>query len=520
MELGLAEDVPTANPATPNSNAALQEVVLLGAADGLLFYKTFFPKTCRMEFAPLHREVSNVLDNPNARLTNLRIFRGAAKTSFLRMYMGKRIAYNTSKTILYLGASEGHAVRSIKWIKSQIERNSSYAQTFGLRKGSTWQDTAIEIIHGVENNSIWLLGAGIGGSVRGVNIEDHRPDLIVLDDVLTDENTNSEEQREKLINLILGAVKESLTPETENPDAKLVMLQTPLNGKDASSEAMRDPEWVSMIFGCWTNETRDMPLEHKVSSWEVRYPSETLRRRAASAIAMGRYSIFAREMECRLITSERAKLKVENLQYWDEPGQPPLKHGTITINVDPVPPPSEKQVANNLADKDYEAITVTMRSEGKYYLLAYEQSRGHEPIWTAQTVLKFYRIFKPIRIIVEAVAYQRVLANIIRNHLVRNQVYCEVKPLVDKRSKYNRIIGAIADIAAAQKLYVSLKHTDFIGDYSTYPVVEHDDLLDSASMGFSELTNPLLEGAGDDFFAKQEGDDDFRRPLKMKRGVP
>jgi phage terminase large subunit-like protein len=503
----------------PPDAERLKEVVLLGAADGMLFNSTFFPKTCRMESADFHREMDETLDNPHARFINFRVFRGGSKTSKLRMYAGRRIAYNTSKTILNICASEGHAVRTIKWLKVQIERNTLYAQTFNLSKGSTWQDTLIEIRHGVDGNSIWVAGFGINSSVRGVNIEDYRPDLILVDDALTDENVTSEEQREKFINLLLGAVKESLTPETENPDAKLVMLQTPLHGKDASSEAMRDPQWVTKIFSCWTPETADKPLEERKSSWETRYPTATLYKEASAAIQMGRYSIFAREKECRLITSERAKFKMDTLKYWDDPGMPPLKHGTIVISVDPVPPPSPAQIANNLADKDWEAVSVTMREGGNYYLLGYEQYKGHEPIRTAQTVLKYIRLYKPLRVVVEAVAYQRVLANIIRNHLVRNQVYIEVKPLDDKRSKYNRIIGAIMDIAAAGKFYVSRAHLDFIADYSTYPSVDHDDLLDSVSMGLAELTNPFLEGTTQDFWAGGQ-QDEFTRKLHIQRGVP
>lgn len=504
-----------------------KEGVVLGASDPQFFYSTWFPKTCRMGFAPFHRDMDDLLESPHSRYINLQAFRGAAKTSKLRMYIAKRVSYRLSRTILYVGASEAHAVRTVRWLKAQIERNKVWASTFGLRKGGTWQDTQIEILvdtlsedgKDVTTESVWLLAVGITGKIRGINFDDYRPDLIVLDDVLDDENAATEDQRDKYNTLIMGAVKQSLTPRTENPEAKMIMLQTPLDLNDASTLALKNPEWVSGIFPCWTLATIGLPLEMRKSSWEERYPTEDLIKEAQAAIVSNDYSIFAKEKECRLITSERAKFKGANLRYWDDPGEPPLRHGTIVISIDPVPPPSEKQIAKNLHDKDNEAISVTMRQGGNYYLLAYELNRGHEPIWTAQTTLKFIRMFQPLRVVVEAVNYQRVLKGLLENYLKRHQIYIEVKPLNDRRSKYNRIIGAIMDVAAVGKLYVSRKHLDFIRDYLTYPSVERDDLLDSVATGLAELSNPLFEGDDGGFFSSEE-QDDFTRPLNVRRGVP
>ena len=52
------------------------------------------------------------------------------------------------------------------------------------------------------------------------------------DDVIDEENSATPEGRAKLEDLLYGAVKGSLAPATEFPDAKLVMLQTPLNKEE------------------------------------------------------------------------------------------------------------------------------------------------------------------------------------------------------------------------------------------------------------------------------------------------
>ncbi len=81
------------------AQATLEELVKLCAVDGPLFADVFFKKTARMNSPPFHREVWDLLDNPANRLTALLLFRGAAKTSILRMFAAKRIAYGLAHTV-------------------------------------------------------------------------------------------------------------------------------------------------------------------------------------------------------------------------------------------------------------------------------------------------------------------------------------------------------------------------------------------------------------------------------------
>lgn len=100
---------------------SIQELVQLGAVDTDLFGKTFFPKAMRSDSPEFDADVWNALENPAYRLVNLKLFRGAAKTTKLRVFAAKRIAYGISRTILWIGASESHAVRSVQWLRSQIK---------------------------------------------------------------------------------------------------------------------------------------------------------------------------------------------------------------------------------------------------------------------------------------------------------------------------------------------------------------------------------------------------------------
>jgi predicted phage terminase large subunit-like protein len=475
----------------------LEEMVKLGAADPEFFAHAFFPKTYRQASPLWSPAVWGALDDPRYRLVNLSIFRGGAKTTRLRTFTAKRIAYQLSRTILYVGASEGHAARSVQWLRTQITKNKLYADTFGLSPGRKWTDTECEIVvRGHEDEPpIWILGAGITGNIRGINFDDYRPDLIVLDDVITDENAATKEQREKIIDLILGAIKNSLISEVEEPNAKLVMLQTPIHSQDASAMAAQDPQWHTERFSCWTQATADLPTELQESAWPEMFPTKTLRADKTAAINRNRYSVFAREMECKLVTSEEAAFRPEWLQ--EHTGDIP--QGTRIVVVDPVPPPSDRELERSLATKDFEVVMVLCRANGNYYVVEYEMKQGHTPDWTVNKVLEYANKHRVTKIVVEAVAYQRTLIYLLQREMALRRSYHAVVPYNPKgQKKYNRIMQTIMGPASNGVLYVGKTHTELKAQFAAYPKVDHDDVLDALSIGLADLANPIFElGEGD-----------------------
>ncbi len=498
---------------------SLAELVELSAVDSALFASVFFPKTTRQKTPPFLREVWELLEDPSARLVNVLIFRGGAKTSTLRMYTAKRIAYGLAHTILYVGKSEGHAARSIKWLRRQVEYNKLFAGTFGLRKGSKWQDTEAEVWHGTDEYPVWIMGLGITGSIRGINMDDFRPDLIVIDDVMDEENSATPEQRQKTNALIYGALKESLAPASEAPDAKMVMLQTPLNREDASSLAANDPEWRSARFGCWTAETADMPVERQESIWPERWTSPVLRAEKAAAAHRNQLSIFLREKECKIVSPETSAFRPEWLKYFDLAPE----GGTVVMAIDPVPPPSDLQIAKGLRGKDYETIVIVKRHKADFYLLDYSMNRGHEPDWTVMEVFRLWLKYHPRKVVVEATAYQRTLAWLLRKAMEHQRRYFLVEEITDQRKKFDRIVDALTGPAAAGHLYVRREHTDFIQQFNEYPDVPHEDVLDAVATGLSSLMGLAGMTSDDDldeWWAEIEAEEREIAPLRHAMGAP
>lgn len=470
---------------------SIKELVELGAIDGGLFAETFFPKTFRMQSPPFAKRLWDALDS-NSRMVSLQLFRGAGKTSTCRVFAARRIAYGQARTILWIGKSQDKSIASVRWLRRQIEFNPLFSQTFRLRPGKKWQDIECEIYHGIDEHPVTILAYGITGPVRGVNIDDYRPDLILLDDIIDEEIAASPVQKEQVEDLVYGAVKQSLAPATEAPDAKLVLLQTPMGRNDISEKSLSDPEWFAVRVPCWTLETENSLLHERQSSWEERFPSEMLRREKELAIQRNRVSTFSREMECKVVAPETSEFLQEWLRYYDL--EPPEELSYTVIVIDPVPPPSDAQLQKGLKGKDYECITAITRVKGSVFLREYSAKRGHDPSWT---IMEFFRMaakYRPKRVYIESVAYQRTLAWLLRTAMQQQRKYYTIEETDSKEKKYHVITNGLHDISYNGHLFVKANHIEFIQQFCDYPNVEHDDIIETVAIGCRKL----LQNASDD----------------------
>jgi predicted phage terminase large subunit-like protein len=460
----------------------LSELVLLADLNPMVYSHHFFPKTFRQASPLFHRDCWELLEDPLARYVAIKIFRDGAKTTLLRTFVSKRIAYGVSRTILFVGKSETAAMKSIDWLQRAVLYNRLWATTFGLSKGKQWSGSEIDIYHGQLDINIRIIAMGITGSTRGINIDDYRPDLIIVDDPCDLENTATPEQRFKINELFFGGLKESLAPTTDMPEAKMALLQTPLDGEDLIEKAVEDPQWKSMVFSCFTEDGE--------SSWADRYPKETLLEEKAAYIARNQLSIWMREKEVTITSKELCYFQSEWLQYWDV-----LPEGGLTfIGIDPTPPPKEgAKVSSAKLDKLDDAVILVIRVYKKrIYLCDYYCTKSPNPVEFIAKFFEMARQWGAMKIGVETVLFQRMLKVYIEQEMQRRSEYYTITAVEDKRKKETRILQAVSNRASNRTILVHKSHTAFISQYTMYPQAKHDDILDAFSIALS-LVTPALE---------------------------
>jgi hypothetical protein len=461
------------------SRESASMILKAAAVDSLFYSRCFFPRSCSQDPPGMHREIWDVMERQENRYVANAVFRGGAKTTLTRLFTSKRISYGISRLTLCLSRSQKHALYSIDWLKKNVERNKKWAQFFGLHPGSKWTGEEIEIVSDVSENVTRVIALGITGQIRGYNVDDARPDLIVGDDIDSDETTATPEQREKTRELVHGALVRSLAPQTENPNAKFVLNQTPLHSEDNLAVALRDPSYAARIFSCFDAQGK--------SRWPSRFPTETLLKEKEAYIARNQLSLWLREMECRIVARETRSFRLEWLRYWQilPPG------GVFVAAIDPASS-SEKEAC-------FQVLSLIYIVEPDYYLVYYSRTKGEMPeqLWAKIREMVFQ--FQDIRVIgVEAIAYQRVLQHYLERKMEESGLFIPIAPISgDRRKKADRIIQTIGRRAAYGHLWIRQEHAEFIEEYVDHsPSEDHkyDDLLDATSMAM-ELLNPTFSTA-------------------------
>ena len=450
------------------------ELVKLSALDNGLYERTFFAKTVRQSTPQFHREMDDALYS-DSRFVSIKVFRGGAKTTKLRLYASKKIAYGIAHTILFVSRTQDHASKSIEWLKRAVEFNKLWSGVYGLRSGAKWTGTDIEIIHGVDEYPIRVFAVGITGQVRGFNIDDYRPDLIIVDDADDEETTGTSEQIKKTSDLFFGALAKSLAPESEAPHAKMVHLQTPLTAGDLCDVASKDPQWLSLTFGCFD--------EHGESRWPERFSTAVLQADKIAHIKRGQLALWMREMECEIVPEGGAAFAPENIRYWDLLPDA----ATYIITIDPASS-AEKEA-------DDQVVMLSALWGSKIFLVDYTAEKGEMPEAVCQTIFQWARSYNILGIWAESVSYQRVLAHLIELEMRRRRVFIPVHRYEDRRRKSDRIIQAIGAATGYGLLYVRETHSKFLQQYYKYSPRSkgHDDVLDALAIALDVSKELHLE---------------------------
>ncbi len=477
-----------------------QEIIELAAVDTGFYCKHFFPKAFRQDSPEFHEEVFELLEY-GGRYVGLMIFRDGAKTTCARAFLSKRIAYATSRTIVVVGKSEDAACKTIDWLRKAIQFNTLWTETYGMEAGETFNTSHIIIEHKTMDCRIQVIALGIHGSVRGINLDDYRPDLILVDDPCDEENTATPEQRKKISDLFFGSLKNTLAPETDMPEAKIILLQTPLQADDLINQVSKDPEWKCVKFSIFDAEGR--------SRWESRWPTETMLAAKAASIARNQLSLWLREKEVTVISPESSWFKEEWLDYWDV-----LPDGGICyIGIDPTPPPKDlAQIVKNPKLDDAVILAIKFH-KGVIYIMDYFTVKSPQLEELSNEFFVYRRRFSPFKVGVETINYQRALKAHIEKEMHKRLEFTTISAIEDKRPKPARIAQAISDYASHRKIKCHRRMSAFIEQFTTYPQCSHDDILDALSIAIGLIVPGLDSAIEGEFTVVNEEDPEVQQLL-------
>lgn len=327
--------------------------------------------------------------------------RGSSKTTVVNAANLYDLCYSETDFIVYLSETATHAEMQLDNVKRELEGNVLIRAVFGDKKPERsatekWTQGFIETVTGQA-----VTARGRGGQVRGLNHRGERPKKIVIDDVEDKESVSTEPQRDKTRGWMKADVEPAL-PQIGEDRGVIIATGTILHHEALLVNLMKDPEWVTVIFGAIDPDGD--PL------WEHYMTTDGYSRKKQSFIRLGKLADFNREYGSSLkIENEGAKFPQDSIRYQ-------IMHRTDFVGVALVMDPAIGQKK----DSDYIAYGVVgMTDKGQVHVMDNYLERGMTPRAQIDKYFELVERWDPTKCGIEAVAYQRALIHLVREEQFR-----------------------------------------------------------------------------------------------------
>lgn len=210
--------------------------------------------------------------------------RGFGKTTFIKVFLVYCILFTDRKFILIVASTAKKAEAIVKDVISMLEEPNIMAVFGDWRVGVTKDTQAIKTF-GFRGRDIVLVGAGAETDVRGLNLGNERPDVMLMDDIQSKECAKSPVQSESLEDWVVSTLMKAKSPTgcmflfvANMYPTKLSMLR----------KFKTNPRWIKFIAGGI--------LADGTSLWEELQPIKQLEAEFANDLAMGRPDVFYSEV--------------------------------------------------------------------------------------------------------------------------------------------------------------------------------------------------------------------------------
>ena len=435
-----------------------------------------------IRLAPFHEELIAALTDPNITFILCEAPRGSGKSSQANAWLTWMCSRNPNLWSILVAKSDDMSIRQLNGIEG-ILRSPEHQRVFGnlipergrFTYRTPWSDQQKVLVRSKFTRFPTFLAVGTESSL----VSGMRSDILVVDDLIDLSTAMSPAKSEH--------VKEwfwhTLLP-TRNPYSKTVIVGTPMTRGDLYEDIRTNMEGKSSFRYIHCPALTDVMVDGQqqlVSYWPERYPVEFLLR-----LREENYWSFQNQYMLERLDFTKALFKKEWLKYiWLD--QIP-KELTIFQGIDPNSGKDDLVVADYLA-----MATVGVDSDGVAYLLDLLYIKGDIETVVGSIRNKILE-WHPRMVSVEIDANQ--------NHFKRyleDKLHVSLNPVSSKNvSKKERLLSMSNHFISGRILIAAVPGDDgdlsplpslvpFVDEWSSYPMVSHDDALDSVNIALSPI---------------------------------
>lgn len=283
-----------------SSTAARDDVIRKFARDRRLAHSVLFEHRHANASPEFHGEIIDAFHDTARPKVVAEAFRGAAKSTLAEEVITLRGSFREFRNALIVGDSEPRAIERLASVKHEFESNDYLAELFGEQRGSTWQETKIQLTSGTVIQAL-----GRGQSLRGVKHLDWRPDFVLIDDIEDDETVASPMQRRKTMRWLYKALFPAL-----DPNAMVRFIGNRLDEEAAIVQVSKDPAWFHLRFPVVYFDQAGV----RCATWPERFPLEKIDEVKAEFVRQGLLNDFEQEYMCQAGAAEEQTFRSEMMR--------------------------------------------------------------------------------------------------------------------------------------------------------------------------------------------------------------
>lgn len=249
----------------------------------------------------VHYRMLDTLTHGGTRVINL-CHRGVAKTTLMGEYLFLYIAtygeipnFGQVDLALYVSDSIENGVKNMRKNLEFRWDNSDFLKHYVPEIRFTdirWE------FKNADGKIFIVKGYGAKTGVRGAKEMGKRPQVAVLDDLISDEDARSETVIAAVEDTVYKAVTFALHPSKN----MIIWSGTPFNSKDPLYKAVESGAWAVNVFPV----CEQFPCEKEEfrGSWPDRFPYEYVKGQYDAAVKLGRVDTFNQELMLRIMSEE------------------------------------------------------------------------------------------------------------------------------------------------------------------------------------------------------------------------
>lgn len=400
----------------------------------------------------------------------LAVPRGHAKTTIVKLAIVHYFTFSKIRFIVYCSNTSPIAKAECKDIVNMIE-SENYISTFGQVEWETKNESEGIWIFKLKGKRCILRSLGAQQQVRGMNMDNMRPELLICDDAEDAENTSTTEQQRKFKKWVYGPLFKACARHS-----KKIWIGNLIGQHCLINTFCESDSWSSIKYGCITEQGEAL--------WPEMFDLEYLRTDFLEYQANGETAIWFAEMMNMPIPEGMGLIKPEDIKYNVGVDAGELQSGFITID----PAISKKTTANN------SGIAVHGLVKGKWQIVETVKAKVG-PIELFE--IAYYLCCKwRIRAIgIEAIAYQAALEPFFRYLLINKQEHSiEIFPLMSGTARKTERIVTWAGWLKEGSYSLTLGDTDITKQLLMYDPTKEDnddDVIDACAYGPQMITKHL-----------------------------